>query len=671
MRFKHFNDWSLFSKINAVSAITILIFILAFVFYFIPKISEEKYSAKKEVLQKQIETALSIVNSVNSRQDVSIEEAQNIAKKRVKELRYEGSNYFWINDMTPRMVMHPAKPALDGKSLIGNKDANGKALFQEMIKVVKKDGKGFVDYVWPKPGGNKPFPKISFVAKDNKWDWIIGTGVYVDDVEEEISEVKTGIIIFLIITIIISFAISYLINLRIKTRIIEVRNAAERISLGDTDINLVSESKDEVGQLKDMFTRLLDTQKEKAFAVERLANGELTTVNILSKRDTLGKAFNHQIEIIKSLIYETKELILNAREGDLSVRGNSEKFNGVWKDIILEINNLLDEVTTPIKEGSNVLSVLATGDFTAKMQGNYKGDYAQIKNSINELTENLSKIVSEVKEVAESAASAAVEISTSIDELSTGYQEQSMQTTEIAGAMEEMNSTIAETTSNAERAATNAKDAGEIARKGGNVVSDTIEGMNRIASVVGEAASTVEVLGSNSEQIGEIIQVINDIADQTNLLALNAAIEAARAGEQGRGFAVVADEVRKLAERTTKATKEIEGMINAIQNDTGEAVRSIELGNKEVEKGRELALSAGESLEQIIEGSVSVVDVVGQVAAASEQQSSAAAEISKSIESISNVIQEAANGTQQIATSTENLNNLTVRLQEAIKRIKT
>jgi methyl-accepting chemotaxis protein len=192
--------------------------------------------------------------------------------------------------------------------------------------------------------------------------------------------------------------------------------------------------------------------------------------------------------------------------------------------------------------------------------------------------------------------------------------------------------------------------------------------MNRIAEVVGNAASTVRELGNSSNQIGEIIQVIDDIADQTNLLALNAAIEAARAGEQGRGFAVVADEVRKLAERTTKATKEIAAMIKRIQEDTGNAVQSIESGTKEVETGKDLAKKAIEALDEIIGSTNSTIDAVNQVAAASEEQSSAAEQISKSIEGISSVTQESAAGTQQIARAAEDLNKLTYNLQELISR---
>ncbi len=168
----------------------------------------------------------------------------------------------------------------------------------------------------------------------------------------------------------------------------------------------------------------------------------------------------------------------------------------------------------------------------------------------------------------------------------------------------------------------------------------------------------------------EKLQVIDDIADQTNLLALNAAIEAARAGEQGRGFAVVADEVRKLAERTTKATKEIAEMIKQIQKDTSGAVSSMKLGTTEVEKGKLLAHKAGDSLSEIITGAEKVAEIINQVAAASEEQSGAAEHISKNIESISSVTQQSASGIQQIAHASEDLNRLTLNLQELVAQFK-
>jgi methyl-accepting chemotaxis protein len=225
-----------------------------------------------------------------------------------------------------------------------------------------------------------------------------------------------------------------------------------------------------------------------------------------------------------------------------------------------------------------------------------------------------------------------------------------------------MTKTIVGTTHDATVAAETAKNAGATATSGGRIVEETIEGMNRISEVVHHSAQTVEELGKSSDQIGEIVQVIDDIADQTNLLALNAAIEAARAGEQGRGFAVVADEVRKLAERTTKATKEIASMIRQIQKDTTGAVESMMRGKKEVEDGKALADKAGASLKEIMDGARQVVDTVTRVAAASQEQASASEQISRNIDAISNVTQESAAGTQQIARAAEDLNRLTANL---------
>jgi methyl-accepting chemotaxis protein len=194
--------------------------------------------------------------------------------------------------------------------------------------------------------------------------------------------------------------------------------------------------------------------------------------------------------------------------------------------------------------------------------------------------------------------------------------------------------------------------------------------MTRIADVVKKSAETVKTLGTSSEQIGEIIGVIDDIADQTNLLALNAAIEAARAGDQGRGFAVVADEVRKLAERTVKATKEIAGMIKAIQMDTNDAVASMSEGTKQVDEGIKLSDKAGASLKEIVSMIQHLTDMVMHIASASSEQSSASEQIAKNVEAISSATQQAAAGVQQVARSTQDLSNLTHDLQRIVGRFK-
>ncbi|MBD3331961.1 chemotaxis protein, partial [candidate division GN15 bacterium] len=249
-------------------------------------------------------------------------------------------------------------------------------------------------------------------------------------------------------------------------------------------------------------------------------------------------------------------------------------------------------------------------------------------------------------------------------------QDQSNQVNQVSTAIEEMTATILQSSKNAGEAKETAEGASGTATSGGQVVNDTIQGMQRIAGVVRESAESIGKLAKSADQIGEIIGVIDDIADQTNLLALNAAIEAARAGEQGRGFAVVADEVRKLAERTGKATGEITDMIKGIQTETNDAVGSMETGIQEVDKGRELADQAGNSLTEIVNMSQRVMDMIQQIATASEEQSTAAEQISKNIEHISSVTKESASGAEQSAAAAEELSRQADGLQAMVARFR-
>jgi methyl-accepting chemotaxis protein len=323
--------------------------------------------------------------------------------------------------------------------------------------------------------------------------------------------------------------------------------------------------------------------------------------------------------------------------------------------------------SNPVKE---VVSSIDNADLNMQFNSVRKDEVGDLQRSFDKFVVSIKGTLMQVAEAAAAVASASSEISSSTEQMAAGAQEQTSQAGEVASAVEEMTKTIVENSRNASSTADTAKQARVAAEEGGTVVEDTVSGMKRIADVVRQSAGTVQELGRSSDQIGEIIGVIDDIADQTNLLALNAAIEAARAGEQGRGFAVVADEVRKLAERTTKATKEIAGMIKKIQVDTKGAVTSMEEGTKEVDEGIKLADKAGSSLHEIVGISQKVTDMVAQIAAASEQQSSASEQISKNVEAISAVTNESAAGVQQIARAAEDLNRLTENLQQLLSQFK-
>ena len=431
-------------------------------------------------------------------------------------------------------------------------------------------------------------------------------------------------------------------------------------------------STDEIGVMAaslDLFAE--DLQKYLVGSMKRISEGDFNFEIPQSDNESeISPVINLTTKTLQQLKLETDTLTQFALDGQLSQRGNTSGFKGGFEEIIHGMNNVLDAVILPIEDGARVLDIYATGDLSKRISANYKGDHQLIKNSINKLGDSISSILGEVREAISATASASSQISSSSEEMAAGSQEQSSQISEIASAVEEMTKTIIDTTKNSAKASDAAANSGKIAKDGGIVVGETIQGMNRVARSVKKSAETVQALGKSSNEIGEIIQVIDDIADQTNLLALNAAIEAARAGEQGRGFAVVADEVRKLAERTTKATKEIAGMIKQIQRDTEEAVITMDQGTIEVDKGIVLADKAGISLKQIIDGAQEVVDLSTQVAAASEEQSATAEEISKNIESISSVTQQSSAGVQQIARAAEDLNRLTDSLQNIVAKFK-
>ncbi len=247
---------------------------------------------------------------------------------------------------------------------------------------------------------------------------------------------------------------------------------------------------------------------------------------------------------------------------------------------------------------------------------------------------------------------------------------QSDLTMQAATAMQEMSSTVQQISENSQQASEASKNAAEAARDGGKVVKETLSTMRGIAESTTSVAATITELGKNSQQIGNMVSVIDDIADQTNLLALNAAIEAARAGEQGRGFAVVAEEVRKLAERTTKATKELASMIEAIQKETRNAVQAMELGNKEVQVGVEKTAASGEALREIIKLAEQVGDMIATIATAATEQSATTGQINANVSEISGSIQASSSASEQTAKACTDLSSLAFDLQNLVNQFQ-
>ena len=407
--------------------------------------------------------------------------------------------------------------------------------------------------------------------------------------------------------------------------------------------------------LSQALVRPVQSLNEAAAAV---AEGNYAIALDTSRRDELGllnRAFLKMAQMIQETLIEAEALQQEAEVAAQQAQQIASEAEADRAYLRSRIDEMLD-----------VMNRFAEGDLTVQLTSSGDDDIARLYAGFNRAVDQLNVMLAQVHEAVDQTASASSQISATTEELAATAHEQSAQTEEVASASEEMIQTIATNADSAHQAARAAQAGGTAAHDGGQIVEATIAKIREIAAVVNESSQTVERLGTSSAQIGAIIQVIDDIANQTNLLALNAAIEAARAGEQGRGFAVVADEVRKLAERTTQATREITGMITQIQQDTSQAVVAMQRGTEEVDQGLALADQTGQALRTIVSQAGTTADMVHLIATANEEQSETSQQIMHSITAISQAAGESAQAVGEIAHSTEHLNQLTQSLTKLL-----
>jgi methyl-accepting chemotaxis protein len=422
---------------------------------------------------------------------------------------------------------------------------------------------------------------------------------------------------------------------RLVKPIVTLQHAAERIAKGDPGVVLDIRSNDEIGRLADSFRELIHYFKDVAAAAEAINVGNLSAeVSIKSDKDILSKNFL----ALKSVMDEISHLLEAMRDGRLSVRGNADKFHGIYRNLVAAINQMMDEIVQPIQEASRTLEKVAQRDLTARMQGEYRGDYAIMKKTLDTAISNLADGMNQVAAASEQVAHASTEISSSSKNLSLGGSEQAGALQEVSERLDDILKVIQRNTVFAREASTLSNDARESADKGVSSMQRLSEAMDRIKSSADETA--------------KIVKTIDDIAFQTNLLALNAAVEAARAGESGKGFAVVAEEVRNLAMRSANAAKNTAHMLEDSARNAGDGVTI----NQEVLK----------NLKEINDQINKVSQVMQEISIASDEQLSGAQQISSAVGRASSVTQQNAATAQESAASAHELNAQAEVMQDLV-----
>ncbi len=393
---------------------------------------------------------------------------------------------------------------------------------------------------------------------------------------------------------------------------------------------------------------------EMANTAKEIADGNwdqrITPSTVYQEAYYLAESFNYLVDTVQD-----------------STRALQEEKKSVEKRVEAAVRESEEQQRYLQENAEKMLAAMnrfTSGDLKVQLPENVEGVMGELFRGFNHSVSRFRMLIEKLMEVVNQTLASASQIRNYSEEIARSAQEQSAQANDVAAAVEEMTQTITQNSQNAARTAEIAAENGVIAQEGQQIVEQTIEKMSEIAGVVEESSKTVARLGESSTQIGEIVSVINEIAEQTNLLALNAAIEAARAGEQGKGFAVVADEVRKLAERTTEATKRIANMIEAIQNETEQAVIAMNKGTEHTAQGMEHAEKAKKALQKIVKSAEDLVNNMNQIASASKEQTSASEVISRNVEGISSLSSQTANGIAEIVHAADELNHITNQLQE-------
>jgi methyl-accepting chemotaxis protein len=582
--------------------------------------TDAAYKNKASSLKNNISMAKNTIKSFYDKmqtEGLSENQAKSLALDYIKNMRYSNNNYYWVNDLDTKMLMHPISQSLNGKDVSNVQDVNGKYIFQEMVKLGKTKGSGLVEYTWNKPGIEEPQPKYSYVELFEPWGWVIGTGSYLDDVEKDVSIMNTtsnaklqDVIINIILLVIVlslvlagisSFLISKIIITPLSTLTGTVK-ALTKFSSADQKINI--HTKDEIGDLARYFNEYLES---------------------------IRKVVAQDQQIVE----ESEKAIEMVRAGFFSYKVESTSSNRSTNDLKNAINDLIDDLDNKFTEVNKCIMEYGKSNFEYNFNvENVAGKMGTLVMGTQSIGNNVSELLATIMQSGESLSTNISVLTNSANSLSASSNKQAVSLEETAASVEEITMNI----QNSSSSIVKMKEIDEVvlnsATNGQKLAHQTVISMDEINKEV--------------TSIADAISVIDQIAFQTNILSLNAAVEAATAGEAGKGFAVVAQEVRSLAARSADAAKEIKNIVEAATVKASE--------------GKIIADKMIVGYDELQSAILQTKDIIDDVSRASAEQEKGISQINDAVGILDKNTQQNASDATNIAELAHDVRNLSANL---------